>query len=61
MDYGEKFKLHRRYLQQYFGKQNLSKYYDIEVKEVYKLLNDILDSPDDYAAHIKRYVGLRRN
>lgn len=56
MDYGEKWKRHRKYLQQFFHKQNIPKYYNIELKEVHHLLNDFLDDPENFTAHIKRYV-----
>lgn len=54
MDYGEKYKRHRKYLQQFFHKQNLPKYYNVELKEVHRLLNDLLDDSEHYAAHMKR-------
>nr|BAK09423.1 cytochrome P450 [Postia placenta] len=57
MDYGEKWKRHRKYLQQFFHKQNIPKYYNIELKEVHHLLNDFLDDPENFTAHIKRLAG----
>lgn len=58
MDYCEKFKRHRRYLQQYFSKSNLHKYYDLETKEVHKLLRNLLAGSNDVEGQIKRYVAL---
>ena len=56
MDYGEKFKRHRRYLQQYFSKANLHKYYDLETREVHRLLRNLLAGSNDIEGQIKRYV-----
>lgn len=56
MDYGEKFKRHRRYLQQYFSKANLHKYYDLETREVHRLLRNLLAGSNDVEGQIKRYV-----
>ena len=54
MEYGDKFKRHRRYLQQFFHKQRLPEHYGLQVKEAQRLLNDFLDDPDNFSAHIKR-------
>lgn len=52
--YGETFKRHRKYVQQYFAKPNLSKYLHIQKDEAYHLLNDLLEDPENYRSHIKR-------
>ncbi|KAF8169134.1 cytochrome P450 [Mycena galopus ATCC 62051] len=57
MDYGEKSKRQRKYLQSYFHKQRLPRYYPIQLKEVHRLLNDLVDDPENYRTHIKRMVG----
>ncbi|KAF8170735.1 cytochrome P450 [Mycena galopus ATCC 62051] len=54
MDYGEKSKRHRKYLQSYFHKQRLPNYYHIQLKEVHRLLNDLVDDPENHRTHIKR-------
>ncbi len=59
MDYSEKSKKQRKYLQSYFQKGRLQDYYGIQIKEVHQLLNDFLDSPQAYRGHIRRYVDLR--
>ena len=59
MDYGEKFKRHRRYLQQYFSKANLHKYYDLETREVHRLLRNLLAGSNEIEPQIKRYVDFR--
>jgi len=55
--YGEKFKRHRRYIQNYLHKQRLPELYDMQLKEVHRLLNDLLDDPDNYLVHFKRMAG----
>ena len=54
MDYSEKSKRQRKYLQHYFQKQRLPTYYSLQLNEAHHLLNDLLDDPEDYRAHIKR-------
>jgi hypothetical protein len=53
--YGETFKRHRKYLQQYFSKPRLPKYYSIQKEEAHRLLNNILEDPENYRSHIQRY------
>ncbi|KAF8509044.1 cytochrome P450 [Gautieria morchelliformis] len=55
--YGETFRRHRKYLQQYFAKPKLPDYYRIQQKEAHRLLNDLLDDPDNYKLHIERMAG----
>ncbi|KAJ7834052.1 cytochrome P450 [Mycena olivaceomarginata] len=57
MDYGEKSKRQRRYLQYYFHKQRLPNYYPLQLKEVHRLLNDLVDDPKNYRSLIKRMAG----
>ncbi|KAJ7610297.1 cytochrome P450 [Mycena polygramma] len=57
MDYGEKSKRQRRYLQYYFHKQRLPDYYPLQLKEVHRLLNDLVDDPENYRKHIQRMAG----
>jgi len=52
--YGETFRRHRRYLQQYFAKHRLPDYYFIQRKEAHHMLNDILDDPKNFKSHIER-------
>lgn len=54
MDYSDKSKRQRKYLQSYFQKSKLPDYYSIQLQEVHRLLNDLLDSPQDYHSHIRR-------
>lgn len=55
--YGETFKRHRKYLQQYFSKPRLPNYYYIQKEEAHHMLNDILEDPENYRSHIERYAG----
>ncbi|KAG6907101.1 hypothetical protein DXG01_010514 [Tephrocybe rancida] len=55
--YGEKFRRHRKYLSQYFAKQCLPNYYDIQTKEARRLINDLLEDPDNFRQHIERMAG----
>ncbi|KAJ3871547.1 cytochrome P450 [Lentinula edodes] len=55
--YGETFKRHRRYLQQYFSKQCLPTYYPIQLREARRLLKSLLDDPEHYKLHIERMAG----
>ncbi|KAJ7110785.1 cytochrome P450 [Mycena crocata] len=57
MDYGEKSKRQRRYLQLYFQKHRMPDYYPIQLKEVHRLLNDLVDEPEAYRNHIKRMAA----
>jgi len=56
MDYSEKSKRQRKYMQSYLSKQLLPNYYPIQLKEVHKMLQDILQDPSEYRKHIKRLV-----
>ncbi|KAI0072731.1 cytochrome P450 [Panus rudis PR-1116 ss-1] len=55
--YGETFKRHRKYVQTYFSKSRLSRFQHFQRKEAFRLLNDVLDTPQDYRSHIARMSG----
>jgi len=55
--YGDTFRRHRRYLQQYFARNRLPDYYHIQRKEAHRLLNDLLIDPDNFKSHIERTAG----
>ncbi|EPQ52446.1 cytochrome P450 [Gloeophyllum trabeum ATCC 11539] len=57
MDYGEKFKRHRRYLEEYFRKRRLPNYYATQTREVHRTLFDMLEDPENYQIHFKRLAG----
>ena len=54
LPYGEKFKRYRKYLTGYLKKPLMPKYYPTQLKEVHKMLNDVLDDPANYKYHFKR-------
>ncbi|PPQ98487.1 hypothetical protein CVT26_013888 [Gymnopilus dilepis] len=57
MDYSEKSKRQRKYLQSYFSRQLLPNYYQIQVREAHRMLSDILQDPENYRDHIKRMAA----
>ncbi|KAF8904750.1 cytochrome P450 [Gymnopilus junonius] len=57
MDYSEKSKKQRKYLQSYFSRQLLPNYYSTQIKEVHRMLYDVLQDPDNYRQHIKRMAA----
>jgi len=56
MDYSEKSKRQRKYLQLYFQKPRLQSFYPMQLKEIHRLLNDLVDDAENYRTHIQRYV-----
>lgn len=57
MDYSEKSRRQRRYLQSYFRPGKLDDYYHVQIAEASQLLRDMLDDPQSYRDHIKRMAG----
>jgi hypothetical protein len=57
MDYSEKSKRQRRYLQSYFANSRLPDYYALQLNEAHRLLNDLLRDPSGYKTHIHRMMG----
>ncbi|TFY65416.1 hypothetical protein EVG20_g5603 [Dentipellis fragilis] len=55
MPYGERFRKHRRLIQNYFSEQSILAYRPLQRKECATLLSGILKKPDDYALAIKRF------
>ncbi|PAV19443.1 cytochrome P450 [Pyrrhoderma noxium] len=55
--YGETFRRHRKYLNQYFAKPRLPDYHPSQLKEAHRLLRDLLDDPENYKSHIERMAG----
>ena len=57
MPYGSKWRRHRKWFAAAFlDKKALTSYLPIQRREVYKLLAGLLESPDAYHAHIRRWV-----
>ena len=55
--YGERFRKHRKWLQDVFvSKQKLATYCPIQRRETYTLLSGLCEAPELFMDHIKRYV-----
>ncbi|TFK38733.1 cytochrome P450 [Crucibulum laeve] len=58
MDYGRKFQLYRRLVQQYFQPSIVSNSYESLVKlETWKLVNNLLKTPDRFVNHLHNMAG----
>ncbi|KAL1666579.1 cytochrome P450 [Schizophyllum commune] len=58
LPYGARHRASRRLMQQVFGTQSaVHKFDEIEESEVHKLLKDLLDTPDDFADHVRHITG----
>ena len=53
LPYGDYWKEHRRLFHQHFRPQSLLQYHDKQVKAARRLVRLVLDSPQDYAKHIR--------
>lgn len=53
MEYGDKWRAHRRMFHQQFTSSVLPRYHPILKKEVHELLRLLADSPDNFARHIR--------
>ena len=61
MPYGERFRKHRKWLQDAFvSKAALASYLPIQRRETYTLLAGLCDSPKLFMDHVKRYVTTSR-
>lgn len=57
MPYGDRWRRHRKWFAAAFlDKKALESYVPIQQRETYKLLAGLLESPDAYHAHIRRYA-----
>ena len=54
MNYGQEWREHRRMFQQYFRPMALFQYHSRMTKEVYHLLQLLLDTPDAFQKHIRQ-------
>ena len=57
LPYGEKFRRHRRMMQQHFNSQAVSRLRPLQRKELYTMLENLIKSPEDYSHHIFRLVS----
>ena len=51
--YGDKWRAHRRLFHQHFHPAAVTKYHPTISKETKKLLNRLIDKPDDFMKHIR--------
>ncbi|TFK41794.1 cytochrome P450 [Crucibulum laeve] len=57
LPYGEQWKDQRRLFQQHFHPSNVTVYEDTIVEYVHEFLSDILQTPQDFLAHVRRIPG----
>ncbi|TFK41782.1 cytochrome P450 [Crucibulum laeve] len=57
LPYGEQWKEQRRLFQQHFHPSNVTVYEDIIVEYVHEFLSDMLQTPQDFLAHVRRTTG----
>ncbi|KAH8101908.1 cytochrome P450 [Cristinia sonorae] len=57
LPYGETFKRHRKYTQLFFSRSRLPQFYAFQRREAYRLINDVLDAPENYKEHVQRMAG----
>ncbi|KAH9834412.1 cytochrome P450 [Rhodofomes roseus] len=58
MPYGDQWRRHRKWFAAAFlDKKALDSYVPIQQRETHKLLAGLLESPDAFPAHVKRYIG----
>ncbi|KAL5492942.1 hypothetical protein ACEPAI_4390 [Sanghuangporus weigelae] len=57
MPYGEKWRSHRRLLQQYLNPRAVAQFRPIQTKCVRSLLNDLLIDPNDFWKHVRQFAA----
>ncbi|KIJ64542.1 hypothetical protein HYDPIDRAFT_132510 [Hydnomerulius pinastri MD-312] len=57
MDYSEKSKRQRRYMQSYLQKSRLAECYPMQLKEAHILLDELLNDPSDWKKHLQRMAA----
>ncbi|KAF8202965.1 cytochrome P450 [Pholiota molesta] len=57
MGYADRWRRHRRMFHQYFQPRNLASYYPLQKKMAIALLDQLAQSPAEFAPHIKQFVG----
>ncbi|PPQ92712.1 hypothetical protein CVT25_014019 [Psilocybe cyanescens] len=57
MPYTDRWRRHRRSFHQYFQPRNLSAYYPVQRKVTVTFLEQILQTPEHFSAHIRQHVG----
>ena len=56
LPYGNKWRLHRRVLQQYFRPEASQGYLSVQKNKTHQLLRQLLDAPEHFAGHLKTWV-----
>lgn len=54
MPYGERWKKHRQQLHPFLEPSSVKKYVDRQTRDARMLLRSLLDSPEDFLAHIRK-------
>ncbi|EKM54598.1 uncharacterized protein PHACADRAFT_96498 [Phanerochaete carnosa HHB-10118-sp] len=57
MKYGDVWKEHRRLLHQYFRPLTVPQYHSSQAKNIHRLLQSLLDSPEEFVEHIQFLTG----
>lgn len=55
--YGDLLKRHRQIFHQFFQLNVIDKYKSLQEAEAHKLLLNLLESPERYHEHVRRYVA----
>lgn len=56
MKYGPKWKQTRQLIHGWLGQRALTKYVPTQALSSYRLLQNLLDDPDHFAEHIRKYI-----
>lgn len=55
MQYGNRWRAHRRLFHKHFHPTASLAYYPIQIKETNTLLRNFLDEPEDFSVHVRRW------
>ncbi|EGN94698.1 hypothetical protein SERLA73DRAFT_187752 [Serpula lacrymans var. lacrymans S7.3] len=57
MPYGDRFRRHRRLIQDHFSRSMVESFRPIQTQEVHNLLNGLLENPELFSTHIRRFAA----
>ncbi|KAI0060162.1 cytochrome P450 [Artomyces pyxidatus] len=57
LPYGDRFRKHRRLIQDHFSAQAIVDFRSLQRKEAYTLLEGLFETPDDFIRHIRRFAA----
>ncbi|KAF8587788.1 cytochrome P450 [Ramaria rubella] len=57
MDYGSRWRLHRKAFMRNFHPTAVKEYYPIQTKWIRNLLSSLKESPEDFESHLRHHVG----